>query len=299
MRVLVIGAGGFIGAHVRRRAELDGMEVVTAGRSMLAGSEWHYRLDLADQPLQIAAVLAEAAPDAVVNCAGATVGGAPLLAAANVNGTYALVRAMLLANRPARLVHLGSAAEYGRGVPGVPVAEGTPPRPLNLYGATKLAGTQAVELARSAGLDAVVLRVFNAIGPGAPASLMPGRMAAALRAAMPTGDDLRLGPLDAVRDFVDVRDIARAALVAASTPGLPHPIVNIAGGRGVPVRSVVKVLLEVSGASCAVREDAPGSPRGTDVPWQEAAIGRAATDLAWHPELDLRTSVADLWKASR
>lgn len=299
MRVLVIGAAGFIGAHVRRQAVLEGMEVVTAGRSMLADSEWHYLLDLADQPLQIAAVLAEAAPDAVVNCAGATEGGAPLMAATNINGTYALVRAMLLTRHRARLVHLGSAAEYGRGMPGVPVAEGTPPRPLNLYGATKLAGTQAVELARSAGLDAVVLRVFNAIGPGTPPSLMPGRMAAALRAAMPTGGEVTLGPLHAVRDFVDVRDIARAVVAAVSTPDLPHPILNIAGGHGVPVRSVVDALLEVSGARCAVREDASGSPRGDDVPWQQAAIARATTDLDWRPEWDLRTSVADLWAGER
>ena len=295
MRILLIGASGFLGGHVRTRAEREGHQVVTASRGMLADSDWHYCLDLTDQPLQLAAVLAEVAPDAVINCAGATIGAVPLLAATNINGPYALVRAMLLAHRPARLVHFGSAAEYGRGIPGVPVTEGSSPRPLSPYGATKLAGTQAVEMARSAGLDAVVLRVFNAIGRGAPPTLMAGRVVAALRNVARTGEDLLLGPLDAVRDFVDARDIADAAVRAATVESLPHPILNIGRGRGVSARTLVKELLTISGADCAVREDALGSPRGDDVAWQQASIDRAMADLDWRPTRDLTASVADMW----
>nr|WP_322975329.1 NAD-dependent epimerase/dehydratase family protein [Actinacidiphila bryophytorum] len=65
----------------------------------------------------------------------------------------------------ARLVQLGSAAEYGPGVPGTALAESAAARPAGVYGATKLAGTLAVA---GSGLDAVVLRVFNPVGAGAP-----------------------------------------------------------------------------------------------------------------------------------
>jgi NDP-hexose 4-ketoreductase len=299
MRLLVIGASGFLGAHIRHRARALGLDVVTAGRSGLPDSPRHRRVDLAaDDPARIAAMLADVAPDAVVNCAGATVGPPDALVAANVHGTYALVKAALLAMIPARLVHLGSAAEYGCAEPGVPVTEQVAPRPVGMYGMTKLAGTRLVDLAATAGLEALVLRVFNPVGPGAPQTSLPGRLAAELHRALAHRTEVRLGSLDAVRDFVDARDVADAVLAAATAAALPHPVLNIGSGRGVPVRALVKELLAVSGYTGTVHEDAPGSARSPDVPWQQADIARATRDLGWRPHRGLATSLADLWQAS-
>jgi nucleoside-diphosphate-sugar epimerase len=305
MRLLIIGASGYLGAHVRNRARAAGMDVVTASRS------GQHRLDLADGPQRVATVIEALAPDAVVNCAGATSG--PHLVAANLHGTHALAEAMLR-TRPGRLVHLGSAAEYGPAEE--PVSERTPPRPASRYGVTKLAGTRLVELAAAAGLDAVVLRVFNPVGPGAPPTSLPGRLAAELRAAMRHGTDVRLGSLDAVRDFVDARDVADAVIAAVGAVALPHTVVNIGAGRGVPVRSVAKQLVAISGYQGPVVEntvadhtvadntvaenpvqDAAG--RSADVSWQQADITRAAQDLGWTPHRELTTSLTDLWEASR
>lgn len=299
MRLMIIGARGFLGEHVRSQARATGMEVTTAGRSMLAGSPGHRRVDLAQEaPSRIAATIADAAPDAVVNCAGATVGPPDALVAANVTGTYALVRAMLMTGAPVRLVHLGSAAEYGRGEPGVPVAERTVPRPATIYGATKLAGTRLVELAAATGLDAVVLRVFNPVGPGAPASSLPGKLAAELRTSQRLGTQVRVGALDAVRDFIDARDVAEAVIAAAAAPALPHRVLNIGSGSGVPVRAMVTQLVAISGHACRVLEDDRAPERSADVPWQQADITRANEDLGWMPRRDLATSLADLWEAS-
>ena len=298
MRLLIIGAGGFLGAHVRRRARAAGLDVVTAGRSALPDSPGHRLADLAaDGPAAIAAMLTDVAPDAVVNCAGAISGPPGALVAANIDGTYALVTAMLRA-APARLVHLGSAAEYGAAEPGVPVTEQAAARPAGMYGVTKLAGTRLVGTAAAAGLDAVVLRVFNPVGPGAPAASLPGRLAAELRSALAHGTDVRLGPLDAVRDFVDARDVADAVLAAVTAGSLPHPVLNVGSGRGVPVRAMVSELVAASGCPAAVHEDAPGQPRSPDIPWQQADISRASGDLGWRPRRDLTTSLADLWAAT-
>ena len=299
MRLLVLGGSGFLGGHVRRRARAAGLDVVTAGRSGLPDSPGHRLVDLAaDDPARIAVMLAEVSPDAVVNCAGATAGLPETLVAANVNGTYALVKAMLLAAMPARLVHLGSAAEYGRAEPGIPVSERAAPRPAGLYGSTKLAGSRLVDLAAAAGLESVVLRVFNPVGPGAPRTGLPGRLAAELRQAAAHGTDVRVGPLDAVRDFVDARDVADAAVAAAAAARLPRPVLNIGSGRAVPVRAMVNELLAISGCAATVHEDAAGPARSAEIPWQQADISRAAEDLGWQPRRDLATSLADLWKAS-
>jgi NDP-hexose 4-ketoreductase len=242
MRLLIIGAGGFLGAHIRRRALAAGLDVVTAGRSPLPGSPRHRLADLAaDGPAAIAAMLTGVAADAVVNCAGAICGPPAALAVANIDGTYALVTAMLRATS-ARLVHLGSAAEYGATEPGVPVTEQAAARPAGMYGVTKLAGTRLVGTAAAAGLGAVVLRVFNPVGPGAPAASLPGRLVAELRRALGHGTDVRLGPLDTVRDFVDARDVADAVLAAVTAGALPHPVLNVGSGLAVPVRVRVPVV---------------------------------------------------------
>ncbi len=298
MRLLILGASGFLGGHVWRQAAAAGVEVVTAGRAALPGSPGHQRLDLAgDGPARVADVIAAVAPDAIANCAGLTVGGPDVLAAANITGTYTLVRAMLLAGMPARLVHLGSAAEYGGAEPGVPLAESAPPRPGAPYGATKLGGTRLVELGRASGLDAVVLRVFNPVGAGAPETGLPGRVAAQLRRALAGDAEVRLGPLDAVRDFVDARDVATAVLAAAAVPALPHSVLNIGSGAGVPTRTLVKELVAITGYAGPVHEDSAGSARSGDLDWQEADIGLARLDLGWRPHRGLAASLDDLWEA--
>jgi len=314
-RVLVIGASGFLGAHVRDRACVAGMDVVTAGRRELPDSRSHCRIDLStEDPARLATTLAAVNPDVVVNCAGSTSADVGTLAAVNITGTSVLVRAMRMTGRLIRLVHLGSAAEYGPSEPGTAVAESAPARPAGAYGATKLAATRLVELARLTGLDAVVLRVFNPVGPGAPDTILPGRVVAELRRALTGGTDARLGPLDAVRDFVDARDVADAAIAAVQAAALPAGVINVGSGIGVPVRTLVKDLVAISGYEGPVHEDSGGSPRSAAgrsgaersgaqwsgaLSWQQADIGRARRDLGWRPRHDLRTSLADLWEDCR
>src|ERR1700685_2942788 len=115
MRLLIIGASGSIGTHVRGRALAAGMEVVTAGRTGSGHPLRHYHADLAEDAAdKVAALIDEVAPDVVVNCAGATSGELDALVAVNLTGVYTLTKALLMAETAPRLVHLGSAAEYGR-----------------------------------------------------------------------------------------------------------------------------------------------------------------------------------------
>lgn len=267
------------------------------------------RLDLVADPAdRVGSLIAAAAPDVVVNCAGATAGSADVLAAANITAVHTLVTALAVMARtsggtrtPPRLVHIGSAAEYGGSDAGTAVTEDAAPRPAGLYGATKLGGTRLVELARTAGVDAVALRVFNVVGAGSPGDTLPGGAAAQLRqlGQLPDGGSLKLGPLDAVRDFVDARDVADAVLAAAAAPALPHGLVNIGSGAGTQARTLVRQLLAVAGLDVTVHEDAAGSVRSGWRDWQQADISRAASDLGWRPRRDLAESVRDLWEGVR
>ncbi|TXJ76055.1 SDR family oxidoreductase [Streptomyces lavendulae] len=293
MRILVLGGTGYLGRRVTERVRaLPGAHLLAGGRT---GAE--YTVDLAADPTErLAKTLAAAAPDAVVNCAGATGGDPVTLAEVNARGPAVLCAALREAAPAARLVHLGSAAEYGPGTPCAAVTESAPARPVTPYGATKLAGTLAVT---SAGLDAVVLRIGNPVGPGAPPASLPGRMAALLRAAgSDPGAVLRLGDLSAYRDFVDVRDVARAVALAVTAPGPLPPVLNIGGGGALPVRDLVQGLARLAGFRGTLAEDGDGSARSAQVSWQCSDIGAAERALGWRPAHGLDDALAALWAAT-
>jgi len=295
-RVLVIGASGFLGRHVFRL--LDRQADLTVTGASRSGTAGRVRLDLAiDGAAALAAVLAATRPDVVVNCAGAVAGDAAELAGANVTGPARLAGALGRHAPAARLIHLGSAAEYGVAEPRLPITETRAPRPVGLYGVTKLAGTEAITLARQFGLDALVLRVFNPIGVGAPASSLPGRLVGELCRAVREHDAVRLGSLDAVRDFVDVRDIADAVLAAIRVSATDSPVLNVGSGTALPVQRVVRDLVVMAGFTGPVFAIGAGSARSAEVPWQQADISAAARELDWKPVVGLADSLREMWQA--
>jgi nucleoside-diphosphate-sugar epimerase len=290
-RILVLGCGGFLGSRVTARLQgSPGARVLRGGRA--AGHD--LSADLATVPVDVLArQLAALAPDAVVNCAGAVAGPASVLCATDARGPAVLCEAMALALPSARLVHLGSAAEYGPAESGTALCESAPARPAGVYGAAKLAGTLAVT---GSGLDAVVLRVFNPVGAGAPAAGLPGRLAAAFRDA-PREGVVRTGSLAAYRDFVDADDVAEAVALAVAAPGTPPPVVNIGSGQATRVRTLAAELAAVSGFGGRVEESGRGSERSAEVSWHQADIALAAFALGWQPTRTLRDSLTALWEA--
>lgn len=209
-RVLLLGAGGFIGSHVDRA--LAGVEVARIGRD---------RLDLLNaEPGDVLDLLDEVRPTAVVNCTGALDGPAPHLLRLHAGSTAVLLEAV--AERPGtRLVRIGSAGEYGPVRFGSSTDEDTATNPVGGYGVSHLAATHLVRVgARTRGIDAVSLRVFNPIGPGAQGESLLVRLAERVRGALLDGSRrVPTGPLDAWRDFVDVRDVAKAVVAAVTSPG--------------------------------------------------------------------------------
>ncbi|MET8553893.1 NAD-dependent epimerase/dehydratase family protein [Streptomyces sp. NPDC004959] len=330
MRVLLIGAGGYLGRFVADRLLADpAVQLTVLGR----GDDADVRFDLATgSPGALTRFFDAVHPGVVVNCAGTVRGGARDLTRHNTVAVATICEALRRSGCGARLVQLGCGAEYGPSQPGSSTAEDAVPRPGGPYGVSKLAAT---ELVLGSGLDAVVLRVFSPVGPGTPAGSPLGRLAEAMRRAMQSGDtELKLGGLGVQRDFVDVRDVARA--VHAASLSAAQGVVNIGSGRAVRLREAASILARVAGFNGTLHElDSPpgfgpglpirehhgghgplrpaiGHPRGESDhtlsapaaphpypdgcgPWQQADVRTARDRLGWRPRINLEESLADIW----
>jgi nucleoside-diphosphate-sugar epimerase len=283
MRVLLFGGTGFLGAHVAAACTAAGDTVVAPPRA---------ELDLSTAaPGTVTELIRAVGPDAVLNCAGATTGPVEALAAGNVVAVATLLAGW--EGHRSRLIHLGSAAEYGAVPGGVPVTERTAPAPVAPYGITKLAGTALLTAAHARGRPATVLRVFNPLGPGTPAALLPGRLVEQLRHAARSGVPARVGRLDGHRDFVDARDVAAAVRAAAAAPGPLPAVLNVAGGRAVSLRAFAARAAELAGVPAPI-EEVRDSVRSAAVLWQQADLTATAAALGWSPRISLDDSLRDM-----
>lgn len=197
-----------------------------------------------------------------------------------------------LPGRP-RIVLAGSAAEYGAIAPKrLPVDEEEPLRPINPYGAAKAAQTHLAGVYARRGVDVMVARLFNVLGPGTPPHMALGsfvRQVVDIEAGR-LPPILRTGDLTPKRDFIDVEDAA-GALIAVARRGKAGRAYNLCSGRSVSILELVRLLLKLSRRPIRLKTD-PSRLRKADIPDMRGNPARARAELGWKsgvsPEESLR-----------
>ena len=292
------GAGGFVGRHLRAELAARGHEVIPVDRTA-HGEE--LAVDVTD-PLAVRAAFELAQPDAIAHLAGqafvpASIADPELTFAVNAGGTLNVleaVRAMAAdAGRFPRLVVVSSADVYGaQPQAAFPLRESTGPRPANPYAASKVAAEAfTTAYARSYGLDAVVTRAFNHIGPGQDERFAVAGFAAGLvRVERGETDTLMVGNLAASRDFTDVRDVCAAYALLLEGGGTPGTIYNVCSGTATPLREVLRRLIEAGRKPVIVRED-PARMRPSDVPVSYGDAAKLHEATGWTPRITLTAAL--------
>ena len=307
MRVLVTGAGGFVGGHVadfladqRPGAEVFG--IVRRGGSDRLRSRGVTVLtaDLEDAPATDA-VIDEVRPDRVLHLAGQSSvhrswENPAATLRANVHGLLNVLEALRRRSLTPRVLVVGSAEEYGAvQAERLPVVERTRLQPASPYAVSKVAQAYlARQYFLSHGVPVICTRTFHHTGPGRGEAFAESSFARQI-AEIEAGRQppvISVGNLDAVRDFTDVRDVVRAYWLLLEK-GRAGETYNVCSGQGIAIGDVLQELLNVAGAAIEVRRD-PERMRPSDIP---AIIGnpkklRDAT--GWVPEIPLRQTLGDL-----
>jgi UDP-glucose 4-epimerase len=313
MKLLVTGGAGYIGSVVGRDLVSAGHEVVVLDSlkqghrdAVPSGSRLEVR-DLLDRDA-VFGLLSEGF-DGVLHFAALALVGESVTHPerywhTNVGGTLNLLEAMARAGTN-RLVFSSTCAVYGE-PDEVPISETDSVRPINPYGASKLAVDQMISSFCDAhGLGAVSLRYFNVAGASGELGedhepethLIPNILRAALGhnpCVEIFGTDYATPDGTAIRDYIHIDDLSRAHLLALESqrPG-EHQIFNLGNGSGFSVREVIAAAETVTGADIPTREAArrPGDP-----PMLVAASERIRSELGWAPEKnELEQIVGDAW----
>jgi GDP-4-dehydro-6-deoxy-D-mannose reductase len=287
-RALVTGGTGFLGPQLERELVDNGFAVTAVGRS---------NGDVTD-PQAMRRLVAEVWPRYVFHLAGIRDGELDELLRINVWGTANVLEAVAAEAPAARVLIAGSAAEYGE-TTREPVDEDHPLQPVTDYGVAKTAQELAASaLAARRGLHLTRVRLFNVLGPGEPTSFVASAIAGRI-AAIQAGTahpPLRTGDLSTRRDFVDVRDAARA-LRLAGTHAEAGAVYNVCSGTATPIRTLVEELLSIAGLDFAV--DSTPEPAALNVRGHAGTAERLRAATGWVPERSLRYSLADVLAAQQ
>ena len=304
-RLLITGSQGFVGRAVTDRIHSHYAEQIEPVDFI--DPQTNARPDISDASAVERAIEAAGA-DAVLHLAAIAAPREaqkdPTLAwTVNVMGTLHIANAMRRLTPKARLIWSGSSEAYGNAFnksTGSAVEESAALEPMSPYGATKAAGDMMLRQMAEDGFEAIVCRPFNHTGPGQTADyVVPAfaeqvaRIEAGLQEPV-----LNVGNLEALRDFLDVQDVAEAYLLAATSPLPPRRCYNVSTGQPVSIEALLKGLLAKSTREITVQVDpARYFPNKVEIASGNPAAIRA--DLGWVPSITLDETLQSVLDAQR
>jgi nucleoside-diphosphate-sugar epimerase len=307
MRVVVTGAGGFIGWHLVDSLSRRG-DIVQAWVHSVHPEDWQRSVEIAAVDITdyqaVSSHLGSFAPDIIFHLAAQSLPNQSWQNPArtyevNVIGAINLLEAVRHLPKIAKVLVAGSSAEYADPIDGQPITEDASTQPNSPYGSSKLAADQLVQLyVRRYNLDLVRFRPFFLVGPrktGDVSSDFARRIVAIERGAEPV---MRVGSLDVVRDIIDVRDGVSGMLCVAER-GRRGEVYNICGGKGVRIGEILESYRRRAKVPFSISSDS-ALHRSLE---QMIKVGdpHKLRALGWKPMFELETtfqSILDYWRQS-
>lgn len=295
--VLVTGAAGFIGSALCQRLVSLGHPVVAydnlsrGRREYLPAAVRLVEGDIRDSA-RMAETVSASAPDCVIHLAAMhfipdCIAHPEETMDVNVEGTRRVLESCR-GSSVRRVIFASSAAVYAP-TDDPCVEDGTPLRPLEVYGESKVAAEQLVRTFHDeTGIPASTLRLFNAIGRNETNPHVIPHIFESLQ----TSETIELGNIEPCRDYIDTRDVAEAIIaVADSSQGCR--VFNVGTGIAASVKDIVESLRYILNRAIRVKQE-PSRVRATERMLLAADIEKIRRATAWAPRIRLEDSLKDL-----
>jgi UDP-glucose 4-epimerase len=300
IRVLVLGACGFIGRWVAHYLSCQGAQLYLIDHDQSKFDVVFPRYDIQGEFCEldlgefekIIPIIQKIKPSITFNLAGYGVDRSErdieLAYKINTHLVDVICKSLALSKDPGwrgqDLVHVGSALEYGM-IKGN-LSEDSVPQPTTWYGKSKLGGTNSLTLScKASGIKGVTTRLFTIYGPGEH----EGRLLPSLLEAAKTGNPLPLTAGQQKRDFTYVEDVAEGLLRIGLIPANSSTIVNLATGKLTPVRRFAEIAAEILHIPFEKLEFGAIPTRKEEMDHDPVSIKRLSDLTAWIPP----TSVAE------
>jgi GDP-4-dehydro-6-deoxy-D-mannose reductase len=306
-RVFLTGVTGFAGSHLVNSLLVDGFEVYglvhpASGHQPLPDHKNFIPIagDLTDL-VGLKSAFSEARPSIVYHLGGIA---SPAQSwknpaqtlAINAGGTVNVLEAAMISGKP-KVIVVTSALLYGSlRESDLPIDEETPPSPSHPYAVSKwTAGLMTALYWRRYSLPVIEARPFNHIGPHQARGFVVPDFASQL-AKISSGELeslVKVGNLQAERDFTDVRDIVRAyrLLAESGSPGQPYLVCS---GTSVSIQHILDTLIKISGIEVEIVKD-PDLDRPLDTPIIYGNYAKIYRETGWQPSYSLEQSLSDTY----
>lgn len=295
--LIITGVNGFVGSHLATIAAADGHTVWGVGREPAPDAALAPHL-----AEYIPADLSENWPvpdgaDAIVHLAGLAAVGPSFTDPQrylNINSAIMthMCEALLTQQHQPRIVVVSSGSVYATPAPDETVSETSPTTPNSPYAVAKLLVETQARYYATRGLDTLIARPFNHIGPGqGPGFLIPDLTHAL--STLPAEAELAVGNLNAARDYTDVRDVARAYLALALAPTHHHDLYNVATGTSHTGHEILGAITTALGRPIPELVTDQTRLRPNDPPRITGNANRLREEFDWTPTIDYTTSITD------
>ena len=303
-RILVTGGAGFIGSHLVDRlidaaADITVLDNLDTGRmENIAQHKQNRNFHFIKGDIRDFDVVKRLVKDvdAVLNLAAIasvqrSVEDPLLVNDVNLKGTLNLLKASV-DSEVKRFVQASSAAVYGD-VHKLPVREDCLPMPLSPYAVSKLAADNyTVVFNQIYGLETVCLRFFNVYGPRQANNPYSGAITIFTNELLGNRAPRIFGDGEQTRDFVFVKDVVSAVMLALSEKGAVGEVFNVASGKATTINKIVRVLQKLTGKKDL--RPVYGEPREGDIRHSCASIEKAKMTLGYEPVFSLEEGLKEL-----